>query len=544
MSDTWANTSLLRFRRDRAVAIFPELANCGHELFAFMGVYADRLPWSTYDRQAQKQYLAFLQKLHAERPKFLPDFLRDEHGTIEITFRTLETINRRFAHDRDWSKLGDVELLRTIHDEAHPAYLQLCEGVLKWFLTIAAVPLREKRGAKTDGMSPNDLAEEARKAGIHPLTCFDSTMRNAIAHGSIAFGIDRIEYLNRDRGKTRTRMNKPHETLAMLEALLDVCNGMAAALRIFVLLDRDLLFSKRAPVPAALVFPEVDTQLATSGWRVDDYLELQEADGTRQLTLFVRSTYIDDHKTRISVVRTATFAALLMPGFDRYLVELHRRGERAGWGRFDGAKVRELAAQGVDHAPTYVEHATQLGDFIVFPAFGRFHVPSRLRVFGSIAEVMRTSWAARHADRQIEVRHVEIQSKRSFAFINAHVVLHRSDVTAAVELTLKNARRIIRMAVRAARALPHASWWVRHLPVGYVQVWVYLEDRRRRELLASGWGPNLLGRLTRKTRGRIPIGVPPETMHEMVSGVRVDWNVPVIEPLLQKLRAAHDAQAQ
>ena len=92
MSDTWANTSLLRFRRERAVASFPELANCGHELFAFMGVYADRLPWSAYDKHAQKQYLAFLKKLHAERPQFLPDFLRDEHGTIEITFRTLETI--------------------------------------------------------------------------------------------------------------------------------------------------------------------------------------------------------------------------------------------------------------------------------------------------------------------------------------------------------------------------------------------------------------------------------------------------------------------
>lgn len=330
MADTWANTSLLRFRRDRAVALFPQLANCGHELFAFMAVYADRLPWCTFDRQAQQQYLGFLQTLQAERPTFLTDFLRDEHGMVEIAFRTLETINRTFPHDRNWMKLADVELLRTIHDEAHPTYLRLCEGVLKWFLTIAAVPLREKRGAKTDRMSPNDLAEEARKAGIHPLACFDSTMRNAIAHGSVAFGIDRIEYLNRDGARTRTRVNKPHETLAMVEALLDVCNGFAASLRVFVLLDAALLFSKRAPVPPALVFPEVDMQLATAGWRVDDYLELREPDGTRQLTLFVRSTYVDDHKTRISVVRSATVAALLMPGFDRYFVELHRRATARG----------------------------------------------------------------------------------------------------------------------------------------------------------------------------------------------------------------------
>lgn len=160
-----------------------------------------------------------------------------------------------------------------------------------------------------------------------------------------------------------------------------------------------------------------------------------------------------------------------MPRFDRYLVELHRRGERAGWGRFDGAKMRELMAHGVEHGPTYVEYATQPGDFIVFPALGRFHMPSRLRVFGSIAEVMRTGWAVRHTDRQIEVRHVEIQSKRTYAFVNAHVVPHRSDATSAVELTLKSARRIIRMATRAARALPHTSWWLCYLPAGYMQVW-------------------------------------------------------------------------
>jgi len=541
MSDTWANTSLLRFRRDRAVAIFPELANCGHALFAFMGVYADRLPWCSYDRQAQQNYLAFLRALNVDRPTFLTDLLREEHGTIEIAFRTLETINRTFAHDRDWFKLKDAELLRTIHLEAHPTYLQLCEGVLKWFLTIAAVPLREKRGAPTDRMSPNDLAQEARNAGIHPLACFDSTMRNAIAHGSIAFGTDRIEYLNRDRGKTRTRVNKPQETLALVEALLDVCNGMAAALRVYVLLDHELLFSKRAPVPPALVFPEVDTQLATSGWRVDDYLELREEDGTRQLTLFAYSTYLDDHKTRLSVVRTATFAAALMPGFDHYLVELRRRGVRAGWGRFDGAKMRKLIVQGVEHATMYVEHATQLGDFIVLPALGRFHVPSRLRIFGSIAEVIRTSWAARHEDRQIEVRHVEIQSKRTYASINAYVVLHRSDINAAFILTTQNVRRIIRMAIRAARSLPHTSWWLRHLPAGYVQVWVYLEDRRRRELLSTDWGPNLLCRLIRKTRGRIPSAAPPEAMAAMVAGVRVDWNGPVIEPVLQKLRVTDNA---
>jgi hypothetical protein len=111
-----------------------------------------------------------------------------------------------------------------------------------------------------------------------------------------------------------------------------------------------------------------------------------------------------------------------------------------------------------------------------------------------------------------------------------------------VELTLKNARRIVRMAVRAARASPGVRWWLRRLPAGHVQVWVHLEDRRRRELLSEGWGSNLLCRLTRKTRGRILIGAPPETLPQMIDGIRVDWNVPVIASLLEKLSASNTAQ--
>jgi len=532
----WSNASLLAFRRERAIGAFPELADCGHELFAFMSAYADQLPWSTFDRTAKEHYLGFLRAVATERPTFLSGFLRDNHGAIEITFRTLETINRTFPHDRDWTKFRDIGLLRTIHDEVHPVYLQLCEGVLKLLLTIVAVPRRLKRGEPTENLSPNDLAAEARDAGIHALGCFDPTMRNAIAHGSVAFGIDRIEYINRYRGKTRSRVNVPHETLKLAEELLDVCNGMAAALRIFVLLDRALLFSQNTELPPALVFPEVETQLGTSGWHVDDYLELRYPDGSRELNLFSRTTYLDDHKTSLSIIRTANLAAALMPGFDRYYVRLDRRGLTAGWGLFDGAKVRELLNQGIDYGPAYLAATQPLG-FVVFPALGKLRIPARLRIFGSIAEVARTGWIARHRERDIEVRHAEIVGKRTYSVVTAHVVLHQRDLEKAVGLTLLKLRRILHIAVRGARRLPVGSWWVRHLPVGYLQVYVFSEDRRRRELLSGEWGPNLLCRLLRKTRGLIPVGAPPDVVTQMEGDIRIDWNGSVMKPLLAKLEA-------
>jgi hypothetical protein len=530
---TWSNDSLLAFRRARAIACFPELSAAGHDLFAFMSVYANRLPWSTHDRGAYSAYLAFLRNLAVEQPDFLLELLRTERGAVEITFRTLETINRTFQHDRDWGRLRDVELLRTIHDEVHPMYLQLCEGVLKWLLTIVAVPRYEKRGDPTDKLTPGDLVREARDAGIHPLGCFDPTIRNAIAHGSIAFGIDRIEYINRHRGRTRTRENTPTETIGMTEALLDVCNGIAAALRTFVLLDRSLLFSQNATLPPALVFPEVEAQLETSDWHVDDYLDLKYADGTRELNLFTRTTYLDDLKTRLSVIRTGILAAALMPSFDRYFVRVERRGAVGGWGLFDGAKVRELLRTGTDFGPDYLD-ATKPGGFVIFPALGRFRIPRPLRVVGSIVEVARNSWAARHKTKGIEVRQAEIVSKRTYSVVTAHVVLHERDPAVAVERTLNNVRSILSMAVRDARRRPDATWWARHLPVGYLQVFVFLEDRRRRELLSGAWEANHLCRVFQKTRGLIPVGSPLGAVTQMVGSVRIDWNPSITGALIPK----------
>jgi hypothetical protein len=126
--------------------------------------------------------------------------------------------------------------------------------------------------------------------------------------------------------------------------------------------------------------------------------------------------------------------------------------------------------------------------------------------------------------------------KGTYSVVTTHVVLHERDLEKAVGRTLTNVQTILRLAVRAARRLPGSSWWVRHVPVGYLQVFVFFEDRRRRELANGAWSENHLCRLLRKTRGLIPVGAPPEVITQMEGNVRIDWNAPVLEPLLEKLK--------
>src|SRR5688500_14419227 len=137
--DTWANTSLLQEYRRRAVVLFPELQTCGHEFFAFMSLYAREIPWKFFDRSTATNTLRVLNEIRATDDSLLLSFFNDHHGAIEIALRSLEEINRASFHDRDWWSLEPLNQIRDIRELIHPAYLQLCEAVLKSLLHPIAV---------------------------------------------------------------------------------------------------------------------------------------------------------------------------------------------------------------------------------------------------------------------------------------------------------------------------------------------------------------------------------------------------------------------
>jgi len=77
--------------------------------------------------------------------------------------------------------------------------------------------------------------------------------------------------------------------------------------------------------------------------------------------------------------------------------------------------VRELLQRGIADGSSYL-YAVPDGGFIVFPLYRYFKVAGRLRLIGSIAEMIRTSWRVLWSRVQRpEVRHVRTVSKRTYA---------------------------------------------------------------------------------------------------------------------------------
>lgn len=527
--NTWANTSLLEEYRRRAIALFPELETCGHEFFAFMSIYSRELPWKFFDCEVATNTLRILNEIRAADDERLLSFFRDRHGEIEVALRSLEEINRGSFHDREWSSLKALDCIRDLRELIHPAYLQLCEGVLKTLLQPIAIYERRKRGSESETFKQDERIDEARKAGISAFEPFDSRVRNAIAHGRVTFANDSVEYRSVDKTVT-PRTTTPYETVRLFDDLLDICNGLAVAYRLLVLLDQRLFFSEVAPIPPALVFPELQQQLNSAGWNVHDYREEKSNNGECLLNLFVRSSYIDDHKTRLSMIRTATFASRFMPSFEWCHVRLERRGRVGGWALFDTRKVRELLQRGITHGPSYLSAAPEAG-FIVFPWSRYFGVFGPLRMIGSIPEVMRTSWpAVRGRVRRPEVRHVQTVSKGTYACVTATTVLHVDDLQLAMNVVANNLRSLLRDAVKAGWREGKTSKWLRWLPAGYVQIEVLRTDRRRDQLLSGGIDdPNLLCRIIRKTRGQIEIIPLHGSVRQDFGDVKIFWNREAIE---------------
>lgn len=544
--NAWANSSILDHYRRLAVATFPELDACTHEFFASMSLYARAIPWKFFNRTVVTKAFQLLRDIRAGDERWLLSFFNDQHSEIEVAMRSLDAINHSSFHDAVWWSAGepqDVRELRQIHhirDLIHPGYLQLCEGVLKTLLHPIAVFERRKRGSTSETFTPDQRIEEARRAGLDAFDSFDSRLRNAIAHGSVRFSKDEIEYPDAHgkveypdaHGKgVRTRSTTPTETLQMFDDLLDICNGLAAAFRLLVVLETKLLFSEATRIPPGLFFAEMQHQLNTAGWQVRDYLEF-EYDSKRDLNLFVETSYFDDRKTQLAVIRAAVVAARFMPTFDRCNVQLQRRGRMGGWGLFEISKVQELLQRGVTEAAPYLAAASEMG-FMVFPLFRHFRVGQPLRLIGSIVEVFRTSWpTVRSRTPRPQVRHARMVSKETYSLVTAATVLHIDDLKTAMQFVVRNLRSILRDATRAAQRDSTTARSIRWLPVGYVEVDVHRSDRRRRQLISGGLNANLLCRIVRKVRGQIQIMPLHESVPQQIGKVIIFWNRAAVELLL------------
>jgi len=166
---------------------------------------------------------------------------------------------------------------------------------------------------------------------------YNRFVRNGIAHGGVTYTSNKVEY------KTRNNVVvlSPTEMVQLADDLLDVCNGLALAFKVFLLASG----APASELPRELWFQELQAAVRAPFWEIEACLIATIAQGT-QLNVYVSADTGSYENARFFALHTAVVAEQLAPGFGRYFLSLRAVGGLQGWAVFDGAELHRLRLAG------------------------------------------------------------------------------------------------------------------------------------------------------------------------------------------------------
>ena len=321
--------------RERLAAVFPVLESCSASRFLALRRYLDSRPERFFDRACCDVHLAWLRGCSKTRGARLKQYMAEASSEISGALLFLRQINAESWQDQNLETKDEYELLRFIDRHVHPTYLRLIEAVLAPLSRPVAFFSRLGRGKGTDGLDVWSVVQELNKN--HP-DCYTRSyrhiIRNGIAHGGIHYRQKEIRY--RDKKGNEDTLDS-RSVLRLCDDLLDVCNGLAVALKLFFLISRDQGYSP----PRELLFEELREETLTPWWSIEGCVESELPTGP-QLVIYVRTNTRHYAKVQWSTIQSGILAEFFAPGYDRYFFSLRSPQAWPGWAAFDGKKLRAL----------------------------------------------------------------------------------------------------------------------------------------------------------------------------------------------------------
>ena len=432
--------------RSRLAAAFPALQSCTDQPFMALRCYLDSRPEKFFDEVAYNTHLGWLIDIRRNQGHNFRQHLLEVGNEINRAFFFLREVNGEEWHERALDS-SEYEQARFIDRHVHPTYLRLIEAVLIPLSTPVAFFSRLARNKSTDGLDVWSVMQELKKfgAGCY-VRHYRAIVRNGIAHGGITFLQNAIRY--RDK-KGNEEVVDTRSIVRLCDDLLDTCNGLSVALKVFYLISREQGYVP----PREWFIEELREETWAPWWRIDGCVE-SESTGKSQLIIYVRPNTRHYRKVQWSAMQTGILAEFFAPGYDRYFLSLCSSQAWPGWAAFDGQKLRTLRETEendlsqfkgvvVDDLIFYVTEPAMpdiLGKLDTFVSSIRIHAPLAMQQIRSNLKIPR-----------IVCRSAAVHRNSWGAVLNAVVVIDRVDDGAMADAIRQQRRRIIRLAVAQAR---------------------------------------------------------------------------------------------
>lgn len=480
-------TRLHEGKRRELVSQFAALSGCPHESYLSLTKYLQEIPERFYSRDSFEEFWNFLSAEMKSNQVQLLTIVGNREHEIDRAFLILNTLNREYWHDHP-ADTDEFTLIRFIDRTINPAYLTLIEGVYVHFIYLVAASSRLNRGKSLDKLDVFNCVEEIRLTSHSGLgQPYNNTIRNSIAHGGTTYRQNEGIYQDK---KGNTHSLTYHEMIRLIDALLDLCNACALALKLFFILNLNTGIN----VPHQLMMEELQSETDAPWWHIEGFV-LSEMGLQSQLVIYATPNTRDYWKVLHSAFQSAALCEQFSPGFDRYFFSLRSGIAYPGWAAFDGNKLRETREKG---SITYDDYRGVLEGKLLFfaPKIKLPHLIYRIETYLYIFQLLWPAIMAgagfQSGQALVVPRSYTIHKNGWRSVLRGSVFIRFPENSVIQQVVRKSCRKIIRSVLRKARKEANLNNSAKFLPLGFARIGVYKTDHRWRELEGYGLGPELI----------------------------------------------------
>lgn len=509
-----------RQHRTQLQELFPVLTRCKDRHFLAMRPYLLHRPEKFFSHDAFNLFFISLESLDADQRRELQQYIESHLAEISNGLRFLREINSEPWHDEMPEAKDDYERLRLIDRHVHSTYLRLIEGVLAPLCRLPAYFSRKNAGKGTDSLDIYPIVEELKNSPLQAITtCYEHIMRNGIGHGGIAYLQNGIRY--NDKKGNEVIFDTFH-IIRLGDDLLDICNGLAAALKAFLIIHRHEGYT----LPQELLLQELREETKVPWWSIEGCIQSEIA-GKSQLLIYAQPKTHDYGKVQYVVIQSGILAEYFAPGFDRYFISMRSPNNWTGWAGFDGKKIEAQRLTGTNDIGGY-QGIVESNLVFYLP---KFKLPKILQKPHTLLLSLRLNWPLflEHIRGQLGIprvtaRHAKIHRNAWGCVLGGSVVIEDYGIQDPAMIVKKYRKKIVRASLALARKEMGQMQLVSHLPIGYARISVFNRDYRKRRLSSFGLGENLICTVQLQRIGRIKA---PDIMGSTIEAKgkwRIAWN--------------------
>jgi hypothetical protein len=499
----------------RLTNAIPQLSNCGHNNFLALIKYLDTSPEKFYSKQAFRIFLDFLTEQQLLNSKRLSSLLSDRRHELDLALTNLDRLNKENWHDL-LNPDEQYEFMQFCDSTLNTAYQKLTDGIYHHFIYVIAAILTLDKGKKTQGLDVFNCVEVIKKRFPHISEPYNNTIRNGIAHGSVIYR--HFEIIYKDKHQNQYKL-QPYELVELVDNLIDVCNGIALALKVFFLQK-----VRQFRIPQQIMLEELQAQTNIPWWKINGFLD-SEIQGASQLIVFATPTTNDDFKVKYSAFYSAVLCEELAPGYDRYFFNLRSPIMLPGFAIFDGKKLMHIREKGPTQFEDYIGAATE---FVFIPKaktpFRKYHskietyyqsflvnFPLPLEDFSSEIGYIRFSY-----------RDTKIHRTNSHLFLESRIIIEPQINKDIQESVKRSVGRLLRKSLKTAKK--SLNLFDRFFPLGSARLYIYQSDYRRRKLRGYGLGEDLVCVIQVRKLKEVKVPDILNSTIEVIGKYRIAWN--------------------